>query len=122
MIENNTKFEILIQKSNNIEKNRHRLFTIILFLPIIFFLLKNSIIEEVNLSIFSIKQIKILLLFFPSLFSILFLYISILTKHNSKLVDEINFIATNEKDTYKQYQKAEWLKLIHVDSPFLVQF
>ena len=112
MIENNTKFEILIQKSNNIEKNRHRLFTIILFLPIIFFLLKNSIIEEVNLSIFSIKQIKILLLFFPSLFSILFLYISILTKHNSKLVDEINFIATNEKDTYKQYQKAEWLKLI----------
>jgi hypothetical protein len=112
MIEKNTKFEILIQKSNNIEKIRQRFFTVILVLPIVFFLLKNSIIEEVNLSIFSIKQINILLLFFPSIFSCLFLYISVLTNHNSKLIDEINYVATDEKDVYKQYQKAKWLKLI----------
>lgn len=112
MIENNTKFEILIQKSNNIEKKRQRFFTVILILPIIFFLLKNSIIKEVNLSIFSIKQINILLLFFPSIFSTLFLYISVLTNHNSKLIEEINYVVTNESDKYKQYQKAKWLKLI----------
>jgi hypothetical protein len=112
MIENNTKFEILIEKSNIIEKRRQRLFTILILLPIIFFFLKNSIIEEVNFSIFSIKQINILLLFFPSIFSVVYLYISILTKHNSKLVEEINFIATNEKETFKQYQKEKWLKLI----------
>ena len=36
MIENNTKFEILNQKAENIEKVRQRFFTIVLILPIIF--------------------------------------------------------------------------------------
>ena len=112
MIENNTKFEILNQKAENIEKVRQRFFTIVLILPIIFFLLKNSIIEEVDLNIFSIKQINLLLLFLPTLYTILFLYIMVLTNHNSKLIDEINFSVTDERDVYKQYQKEKWLKLI----------
>lgn len=112
MIENNIKFEILVQKSNNIEKIRQRFFTIIIVLPILFFLLKNSIIEEMNFNIFSIKQINVLLLFFPSIFSFLFFYISVLANHNSKLINEINFIATDEIDLYKQFQKEKWLKLI----------
>lgn len=112
MIDNNTKFEILNQKSESVEKIRQRFFSLVLILPIVFFLLKNSIIEEVNLSVFSIKQINFLLLFFPSLFALIILYIMVLTNHNSKLIDEINYIVTNEKDSFKQYQKESWLKLI----------
>ena len=112
MIDDNKKFEILFQKSESLEKKRQRIFLILILLPILYFLLKTSVIEEINLSIFTIKQINIILLFYPSLYSILFFYTIILTEHNSKVIDELNFIVTNEKDAFKQYQKESWLKII----------
>jgi hypothetical protein len=112
MIDNNIKIEILVQKSNDIEKRRQRFFTIILAFPITFFLLKNSMIQEVNFNYFSIKHINILLFFFPSIFSLLLIYTSLLADHNSKLTNQINYISTNETDPNKQYQKEKWLNLI----------
>lgn len=113
MIDNNTKFEILFQKSENIENKRQRIFLIIILLPIIFLLLKSSVIEEIDFSLFSIKQINIILIFYPSLFISLIFYISILTNHNSKVIDELNFIATNNQDIKQQYQQENWLKIIY---------
>lgn len=112
MIDNKSKFEILNHKSENIEKLRQRFFSLILILPIIFFFLDNLIVEEVNLSIFSIKKINFLLLFFPTIFALIGLYIMVLTNHNSELIGEINLIVTGEKDIFKQYEKESWLKLI----------
>lgn len=113
MIDNNTKFEILFQKSENIENKRQRIFLVIILLPIIFLLLKSSVIEEIDFSLFSIKQINIILIFYPSLFISLIFYISILTNHNSKVINELNFIATNNQDVNQQYQQENWLKIIY---------
>lgn len=109
MIENDTKFEILYEKSKEIEKTRQRMFLIVILSPLFYLLLKNSIIDEVDLSLFSIKKISVVLLFFPTLYTSLLFYISILTNHNSKLIDELNLIASDATEATGQYKKERWL-------------
>ncbi len=72
MIDNNTKFTLLFQKSEKTEQKRQRLFVFMLIIPIIFYLINQAIIQEISLSIFNLSQMKIIQFSASPLYSILF--------------------------------------------------
>ena len=112
MVDDNTKFQILNQKVENNEKILRNLFLFLFLMPIIFLLLESNVIEEVNFTFFSIKQINILLAFFPSIYSLTFLVSLIYREYISKILKELYKIATDESEIYKQFEKENWIKFL----------
>jgi hypothetical protein len=113
MIDDTTKFNILFQKSELLEKYRQRLFVILLILPILYSLIQVAVIQQIDFSIFTISQMKVIQYFMPSIYIVIIFYILVLTNHKSKLLDELTFIATNEREYSKAISKEPWLILIN---------
>ncbi len=105
MTDDNTKFTLLFQKSEKTEKTRQRLFVFLLIIPILYYLIDQAVILEINLSIFSIKQIRVLQLVTPPIYSVIFFYIAVLTEHNGEIIDEINKLIQTKQGKFDKWTK-----------------
>lgn len=98
MIENTYIISLLIEKLNKHISNFMKLYTILFITPIVYFLIKFSIITDIELNYFNINQIDFLIKITPLFYSIIFtLYTFVSSKMNS-LSTELSHFEVEEKE------------------------
>jgi len=104
MIDENSIYSLLFQKSERTEKKRQRFFLYLLLFPIFHFLLKNAFISSISLPFINLTQIEIALISIPLIYSFIIFYTLILTEHNSEIRDEMKIFEDNNSEKSKQWQ------------------
>jgi len=109
MLDNNTKYSLLYSKSEKLEKRRQRLFTFLFIIPILYWLVKSSYIDEISWAFFTLDRMEVVLYVTPVIYSILIFYIFTLTEHYSEVRDQMSMLRTEEESP----KNSLWYVYIH---------
>jgi len=98
MIEKKETYKLLIEKMNILDKRINKLFNLLVIIPLVYFLLKYSLISEIEINIFKIEQTSFLLLITPIIYSSIFLYSSFLEGNKARI--KVFVLEMEEEDDY----------------------
>ena len=98
MIEKKETYKLLIEKMNILDKRNNKLFNLLVIIPLVYFLLKYSLISEIEINIFKIEQTSFLLLITPLIYSSIFLYSSFLEGNKARI--KVFVLEMEEEDDY----------------------
>lgn len=89
MIDNATIFNQLLEKSKGYNSNIKKLYLLLFLYPLIYFLLKFSIVDEIEMNIFNLKQTDLLIELSPLIYSLIYFYLTILLEYNNDILKNI---------------------------------
>jgi ACR3 family arsenite efflux pump ArsB len=98
MIEKKETYKLLLEKMNILDKRINKLFNLLVIIPLVYFLLKYSLISEIEINIFKIEQTSFLLLITPLIYSSIFLYSSFLEGNKARI--KVFVLEMEEEDDY----------------------
>jgi hypothetical protein len=98
MIEKKETYKLLIEKMNILDKRINKLYNLLVIIPLVYFLLKYSLISEIEINIFKIEQTSFLLLITPLIYSSIFLYSYFLEGNNARI--KVFVLEMEEEDDY----------------------
>lgn len=85
MIDEKESYKLLIEKIDALDRKINRLFILLVIIPLVYFLLKYSLISEIEINIFKIEQISFILLVTPVIYTSIFLYSSFLEANKARI-------------------------------------
>ncbi len=97
MIDDKELFKILIEKCNRLTRRITKLITILFIIPILYFLLDNSLVNEISIPIIKFQHKDFLLSITPLLYSLIFLFASLLEAHKGRIIKSIDEVYKNEE-------------------------
>lgn len=99
MLDNKAIYNLLLEKSEKIEKQRLKLTTAIFIIPIIYYLLSSGVKISFKLPLLDVKDLNLIFILTPAIYSILILYSQILHFRNEKINSKLDELeSTVDKD------------------------
>lgn len=89
MIDNSSLFHELLEKSKGYNSSIKKTHILLFVYPLIYFLLKFSIVDEIEMNLFNLKQTDLLIELSPLIYSLIYFYLTILIEHHNDILISI---------------------------------
>ena len=89
MIDNSSLFHELLEKYKLYSSNIKKVQILLFIYPLIYFLLKFSIVKEIEMNLFNLKQTDLLIELSPLIYSLIYFYLTVLIEHQNDILISI---------------------------------